>query len=76
LGQKEEKLVMMHPQPGKENQKHLTGEAQALDPVCGMTVAVEGAHETTVHGGVTYHFCHAGCRQRFEAAPERYLSTA
>lgn len=47
--------------------------AEATDPVCGMTVAVEGARETAVHDGVTYYFCHAGCRQRFEARPTRYL---
>jgi xanthine dehydrogenase accessory factor len=46
--------------------------AEALDPVCGMTVAVEGAAETLVHEGATYVFCSAHCRARFEAEPERY----
>ena len=46
--------------------------AEAIDPVCGMTVAVEGAAETAVHDGVTYYFCNPGCRQRFEADPARY----
>ena len=49
---------------------------EAIDPVCGMTVAIAGARETTVHDGRTYYFCGAGCRKRFEADPARYLTTA
>jgi xanthine dehydrogenase accessory factor len=49
-------------------------EAEAVDPVCGMTVPVGAATEATVHGGVVYYFCCAGCRRRFEADPARYLS--
>ncbi|HSK17210.1 MAG TPA: XdhC family protein [Gaiellaceae bacterium] len=45
---------------------------EALDPVCGMTVALAGAAETLVHEGTTYVFCSAHCRARFEAEPERY----
>jgi xanthine dehydrogenase accessory factor len=48
--------------------------AEAIDPVCGMTVAVEGARETAVHDGVTYFFCGAHCRHRFEAEPEPFLA--
>src|SRR5207253_1850945 len=47
--------------------------AEAVDPVCGMTIAVEGARETAVHEGIAYYFCNPGCRQRFEADPARYL---
>ena len=50
--------------------------AEAVDPVCGMTVAVEGAQETAVHEGMMYYFCNPGCRQRFEAEPTRYLESA
>jgi xanthine dehydrogenase accessory factor len=50
--------------------------AEAVDPVCGMTVAVAGARETTVVDGVAYYFCCAGCRQRFEADPAAYLAHA
>jgi xanthine dehydrogenase accessory factor len=49
--------------------------AEAVDPVCGMTVSVAGAPETAIHEGVMYFFCCAGCRQRFEAEPSRYLTT-
>ena len=50
--------------------------AEALDPVCGMTVALGAAAGTAVHGGVTYAFCSPGCRARFEADPGRYASSA
>jgi xanthine dehydrogenase accessory factor len=45
----------------------------AVDPVCGMEVAVGSAKETAVHDGRTYYFCGSGCRSRFEADPARYL---
>jgi xanthine dehydrogenase accessory factor len=38
----------------------------AVDPICGMEVTVDGAKETLVHEGMTYYFCCAGCRSRFE----------
>jgi Cu+-exporting ATPase len=46
---------------------------QATDPVCGMTVNVETSRHRYDHQGVGYHFCSAGCRTRFAAAPETYL---
>ncbi|MGH3037627.1 MAG: XdhC family protein, partial [Gaiellaceae bacterium] len=48
---------------------------EAVDPVCGMTVAVDAAAERVVHEGVTVVFCSAHCRERFEAEPERYAGT-
>jgi xanthine dehydrogenase accessory factor len=45
--------------------------AEAVDPVCGMTVSLASA-EIVVHDGTTYAFCCAGCRARFEADPARY----
>jgi xanthine dehydrogenase accessory factor len=47
--------------------------AEALDPVCGMTVSVEGAAATAEHEGVTYYFCCPHCRTAFLAEPARYL---
>jgi xanthine dehydrogenase accessory factor len=49
--------------------------AEAIDPVCGMTVATgeDGAIRPITHDGVTYYFCGAGCRQRFESEPGSYL---
>jgi xanthine dehydrogenase accessory factor len=39
--------------------------AEAVDPVCGMTVAIAGA-PTAVRDGVTWYFCSVGCRDQFE----------
>ena len=47
---------------------------EAIDPVCGMTVAIAGAHHTAEVDGRTYYFCCAGCRTKFLAGPERYRS--
>ncbi len=43
------------------------------DPVCGMTVSPDGEirHE---HHGTTYLFCCDGCRTKFAADPDKYLS--
>jgi xanthine dehydrogenase accessory factor len=45
----------------------------AIDPVCGMTVAVTESTERAVHDGVRYYFCAEGCRRRFEADPAAYV---
>jgi xanthine dehydrogenase accessory factor len=42
--------------------------AEAIDPVCGMTVAVATAREKLELDGGTYYFCGAHCRKTFEAA--------
>jgi xanthine dehydrogenase accessory factor len=44
--------------------------AEAVDPVCGMTVAVAGA-PTAVRDGVTWYFCSVGCRDHFETTGGR-----
>jgi xanthine dehydrogenase accessory factor len=49
-------------------------EEQAQDPVCGMTVQVSGARHRVQHQGREFFFCCGGCRERFLAAPERYLT--
>jgi xanthine dehydrogenase accessory factor len=46
--------------------------AEAVDPVCGMTVAVEGAAATAEHEGRTYYFCCGHCRSAFLEDPARY----
>jgi YHS domain-containing protein len=46
---------------------------QGKDPVCGMVVDVDATTDRIVHQDVTYVFCSAECRERFEAAPERYV---
>jgi xanthine dehydrogenase accessory factor len=50
--------------------------AEAVDPVCGMTVPVPGARIAAEHAGATYWFCSPGCRTRFVSQPDRYAATA
>jgi len=50
-----------------------TAPAEAIDPVCGMTVEIATARHRAEHAGTAYYFCGAGCRERFLAAPERHL---
>ncbi len=40
--------------------------AEAVDPVCGMTVEVGSARHKVDHDGTTYYFCCAGCLKAFE----------
>jgi xanthine dehydrogenase accessory factor len=47
---------------------------EAIDPICGMTVTIPGARHVAEHAGITYYFCCGGCRERFLAAPQSYLS--
>lgn len=37
----------------------------AVDPVCGMTVAVDGETPHLTHGGIDYWFCNPGCLSRY-----------
>ena len=53
----------------------LTVRRRAHDPVCGMAVD-RGNALSLDHGGTRYYFCGPGCRDRFAADPERYLSGA
>jgi len=51
--------------------------AGARDPVCGMTIDPDHPRGGQLeHGGHTYGFCSAICREKFAAAPERYLAPA
>ena len=49
---------------------------EAVDPVCGMTVAVGPDTPTAEHEGATYWFCCPGCGSRFERDPAAFLANA
>ncbi len=51
-------------------------EEAAVDPVCGMTVEVAGARHRHEHQAARYYFCSDGCRARFAADPESFLSSS
>jgi xanthine dehydrogenase accessory factor len=46
----------------------------AKDPICGMTVEKSKTKHKAEFKGKTFYFCCAGCKQRFEQSPERYLA--
>ena len=56
-----------HPQPPA---------AAARDPVCGMAVDPGTATHRAEHAGRSYFFCSARCREKFIAAPARYLAAS
>src|SRR5687767_9834898 len=47
-----------------------------VDPVCKMLVTPETAPAKYDYEGKTYYFCNPGCKAKFAADPEKYLSTA
>lgn len=40
--------------------------AEAIDPICGMTVDIATARYSSERDGHVYYFCCAGCRKQFE----------
>ncbi len=51
-------------------------EGTAIDPVCGMSVAIDGAQHIATHEGATHYFCSPRCHDKFVTDPELYLSGA
>jgi Cu+-exporting ATPase len=49
-------------------------DPETVDPVCGMSVAPDGAaaHRDTTAG--TFHFCSTGCADTFDTDPDRYTT--
>jgi xanthine dehydrogenase accessory factor len=45
---------------------------EAVDPVCGMTVAVAASSLQLEHAGRTWYFCGTGCQRAFADDPGRY----
>ena len=53
---------------------HSHHPAVQKDPVCGMTVDPATNPHHAEHSGRHYHFCSAGCREKFIASPAKYLA--
>jgi Cu+-exporting ATPase len=62
-----------HDHSGHGHHDHHTGEATVRDPVCGMTVDPATSPHRSDYREETFHFCSAGCRTKFAAAPQKYL---
>jgi Cu+-exporting ATPase len=58
----------------KDHQDHTGIAEKARDPVCGMMVDPAKTLHHAQHGGSTYHFCAARCREKFVADPATYLA--
>ncbi|WCR09733.1 heavy metal translocating P-type ATPase [Paracoccus stylophorae] len=50
------------------------GAKTATDPVCGMQVEIKEGARTRDYDGETFHFCSAGCQEKFDADPYFYAS--
>jgi len=59
--------------PGADQPAAEADQSEAVDPVCGMTVAVGAASRSLEHEGTTYYLCSAGCRAAFESSPASYV---
>ncbi|HET7881219.1 MAG TPA: heavy metal translocating P-type ATPase [Acetobacteraceae bacterium] len=61
--------------PSHDHHAAAVAERDAVtDPVCGMQVDPHASRHSAEHAGRTFHFCCAGCRQKFIADPGKYLS--
>lgn len=47
---------------------------EAIDPVCGMSVEIEGTEHRAEYNGQTFYFCCGGCKTTFEDDPEKYIA--
>ena len=51
-------------------------EGSSIDPVCGMTVKIEGAKHIATHKNEAHYFCSAGCKTKFQGNPAKYLDAS
>lgn len=50
-------------------------DKEVIDPVCGMTIAIEGSL-TREHEGATYHFCSESCVSKFDHDAAAYVAAS
>ncbi|MGC1410079.1 MAG: heavy metal translocating P-type ATPase [Acetobacteraceae bacterium] len=62
------------PSPGERGAGEGGDSNPTTDPVCGMTVDPVTSRHRFEHAGSTFHFCSAGCREKFAANPEEHLA--
>lgn len=56
------------------NFQPMSAPAEAVDPICDMTVAITPTALRADHEGTTYYFCGEGCRRRFVKNPAAALA--
>ena len=47
----------------------------AIDPVCQMEIDEKAAVATSEYEGETYYFCALGCKEAFDAEPDKHLAS-
>jgi len=62
--------------PARTSALRPVGASDAIDPVCGMAVAVGAETLRLARKGRTYYFCSEICRSRFEATPGRFAASS
>ncbi len=60
--------------PSSSSTPNATPSDTTLDPVCGMTVALNKGKPSFAYQDEVYHFCGKGCCEKFSADPEFYLT--
>jgi Cu+-exporting ATPase len=61
----------------KEPRKYIEGArewGEAKDPVCGMTVQIPQAAAMSVYKGKFIYFCNVSCKEKFDAAPDKFMA--
>ena len=61
-----------HAHGGSSHEPSAVGKV--IDPVCGMTVDPATSEHRAEHDGHELYFCSAGCRAKFVANPDKYIS--
>ena len=60
---------------GEHTASHDEAPATVKDPVCGMDVDPATTQHHVRNEGKDYHFCSAGCAEKFTADPQKYTGT-
>lgn len=60
----------------KAGAETVAAPAEAIDPICQMTVTIADARYTAEHEGRRYYFCCQHCQRTFEKEPQRYANVA
>ncbi len=63
-----------HHHGNSDHHHHPADDGVVRDPVCGMTVDPAAGKPSFEHERRRYFFCCEGCRTKFEAAPQDYLT--
>ena len=60
----------------KHSQGVKSSTNSVTDPVCGMEVNPSAAAGKSMHSETEYYFCSAGCKQKFDKAPQHFANSA